>query len=52
MGYSQRSPTIVKQEENCNFDEVPDVFYWFCFIMTKLLCAGLPQGNVEAGRLV
>lgn len=51
MGCSLDSPTIVKHEENCNF-AVPDVLYWVYFIMTESLCACLPQGNREAGRLV
>lgn len=52
MGCSLGSPAIVKHRVNCNFNEVPDVFYWVCFITTESLCACLLQGNVEAGRLV
>lgn len=42
MGCSLGSPTIVKHKENCNFDEVPDVFYWVCFITTESQHACLP----------
>lgn len=37
VGCSLGSPTTVKHGENCNFDEVADVFNWTCFSTAELL---------------
>lgn len=37
VGCSLGSPTTVKRGENCNCDEVADVFKWVCFFTAELL---------------
>lgn len=37
VGCCLGSPTTVKHRENCNFDEVADVFNWACFVRAELL---------------